>query len=193
MSVGRYTFLAAFICAVLIIRQKTIFSDGFMIPPYQYHGFMGGNYFPCNWGYSYCSYMPQDYYYYDNGCTDGCDYGAEGCSPCDPEPPCFPEHQSGTEPPSGTEPTSSPALPSVPEPTSGLEPPSSPAQPSVTTEENDSLGFGGVTEALIDHRTDVNEEEKENDIEEEEEEDEDEEDEEEEEEYYNNNDDNDDA
>jgi hypothetical protein len=69
-----------FICTVLILNLKALVSEGFVIPPYHYYGYMGGNYFPCNWGYAHCSYAPEQYYY-GNGC--GCDYNVGGCAPCD--------------------------------------------------------------------------------------------------------------
>jgi hypothetical protein len=95
-----------FICTVLIFTA--LFSEGFVIPPYNYYGYMGGNYFPCNWGYSYCSYTPE--YYYGNGC--GCDYNVGNCDPCVGGLQSFPQWPS----------VSYPGVPDVPvfQPFSGL-------------------------------------------------------------------------
>jgi len=113
MIVGRN--IIVFIFTVFIINQNTLFSDGFLIPPYHYIGYMGRNYFLCNWGYSNCFYLPQDYdYYYDCGCTDDCDYDLRDCVP---ESPCV---------------TKSPSVPQTP---------SVPESPIVTTEENGSPGL----------------------------------------------------
>jgi hypothetical protein len=97
-----------FICTVLILTHTTLFSEGFVIPPYHYYGYMGGNYFPCNWGYSYCSYTPE--YYYSNGC--GCDYNVGNCDPCANGLQTFPHWPSA----------SYPGVPNVPvlQPGSGL-------------------------------------------------------------------------
>lgn len=129
MTLGINVFV--FLCTILIIEQKMFFSDAFLIPPYHYYGFMGGNYFPCNWGYSYCSYLPQDYYY-SNGC--GCAYDLGGCAPCVLESPSVLEIPSYPGPPFYPE-FIIPGSPSITE------------SPRVTTEENDSLGLGEVTSA----------------------------------------------
>jgi hypothetical protein len=154
---------------ILIIEEKIKFSDGFLIPPYHYNGFMGGSYFPCNWGYTSCSYFPPDYYY-DNGC--GCVYDLGGCAPC------------ALESPSVLEVPSYPGLPFFPELILGS--PNITESPKVTTEENDSLGLAEVTPALRSDtasgkKKEEEEEEEENDEEDEEEEDENGED------YYDNN------
>lgn len=112
MRVGQNIIVPVFICTVFIISQRTLFSDGFVIPPYHYYGFMGGNYFPCNWGYSYCTYLPQDYYY-DNGCTGGCDYDVQVCLPCGPESQSLPVSPSVPTPSVTTEENGSPGLSEV--------------------------------------------------------------------------------
>jgi Protein involved in vacuole import and degradation len=96
------------ICTILILTHNALFTDGFVIPPYHYSGYMGGNYFPCNWGYSYCSYTPD--YHYNNGC--GCDYDVAPCSPCGNGLPVIPQWPS----------LSYPGVPDVPvvQPVSGL-------------------------------------------------------------------------
>jgi hypothetical protein len=151
MTVGINIFV--FLCTILITDQKILFSDGFLIPPYHYYGFMGGSYFPCNWGYSYCSYFPQDYYY-ANGC--GCAYDLGGCAPCVLEPSGVLEVPSYPGPPFYPE-LIIPGSPSITE------------SPRVTTEDNDSLGLGEVTAARSSVTAKGNKEEEEEEEEENEE------------------------
>jgi hypothetical protein len=134
MTLGVNLFV--YICTVVIVGQNIDMSRAFLIPPYHYYGFMGGSYFPCNWGYSYCSYVPQDYYY-DNGCE--CPYQMSGCVPCAVDSP------SGLQVPSYPEQPYFPGfiipgLPGIPE-SPGV------TASSVTTEENGGHGLDEVTAA----------------------------------------------